>query len=348
MKVVVTGATGNVGTSVIEALSKAGHDTIAIARRRPDEWRPDGVSWSQLDVARDALVPVMSDVDAVIHLAWRFHPTRRPAETWHDNVLGTIRVLESAAEAGVEAVVVASSIGAYSPARTNAPVSEEWPTHALPAAAYGLQKSYVERVLDTFEARHPEIRVVRLRPAFVFKRPAAPEQRRIFAGPFVPGWLMARGRLPMIPVPRGLRFQAVHADDLASAYVAAIERPVGGAFNIAAEPVLTSAEVAELFGARTIELPERVVRAALAGAFHLRLAPAEPGLFDLFSSLPTMDTTKARRELGWAPARSAVDAVAELLSGLSEPSGGPTPPLDLHAGGPLRVNEVLTGVGQRE
>jgi hypothetical protein len=69
-------------------------------------------------------------------------------------------------------------------------VDETWPTHSLPSAGYGREKAYVERVLDAFEARHPDTRVVRLRPAFIFQRSAATEQRRIFAGPFLPNPLL--------------------------------------------------------------------------------------------------------------------------------------------------------------
>ena len=220
---------------------------------------------------------VMSGADAVVHLAWQFHPTRRPVETWRANVIGTERVLDAAVAAGIGAVVVASSIGTYSPGGDYR-VDEDWPTDAIPTAAYGTQKSYVERMLDAFELRHPAIRVVRIRPAFVFKRESSPEQRRIFAGPLLPGWLLAHGRLPLIPLPTGLRLQVVHSDDVAAAFAAAVELQVTGAFNIAAEPVLHAADVGELLGARPVELAPRLVRAALAAAFHLRLAPAEPGL----------------------------------------------------------------------
>jgi UDP-glucose 4-epimerase len=159
------------------------------------------------DVCRDDLVSVFRGADAVVHLAWRFHLTRHPRETWRDNVLGSERTLQAATEARVPVLVYASSVGAYSPGphttgQPDEPVDESWPTHALPTAAYGRQKSYVERLLDLFELRY-DMRIVRLRSAFVFQRIAAPEQRRIFAGPFVPGRLL--GKLPVLPVPRGLR-----------------------------------------------------------------------------------------------------------------------------------------------
>ena len=80
------------------------------------------------------------------------------------------------------ALVYASSVGAYSPGPKDRAVDEGWPTHGWPGASYTREKAYLERVLDAFEARHPGVRVVRMRPGFIFKRESAHEQRRIFGG----------------------------------------------------------------------------------------------------------------------------------------------------------------------
>jgi UDP-glucose 4-epimerase len=60
-----------------------------------------------------------------------------------------------------------------------------------------------------------------------------------------------------------------------------------------------------------------------------------------------MDTRRAREELGWTPRRDALSALHELLAGMREPAGLDTPPLRPRAGGPLRVRELLTGLGRR-
>ena len=64
-------------------------------------------------------------------------------------------------------------------------------------------------------------------------------------------------------------------------------------------------------------------------------------------SVPVMDTTRIRRELGWAPRHDADAALLELLEGMRDGAGAPTPPLDPGTGGPLRLRELLTGVGGR-
>ncbi|WP_372482373.1 NAD-dependent epimerase/dehydratase family protein [Streptomyces bambusae] len=337
MKTVVVGATGNAGTSLVRRLAAEPEVTevLGLARRLPD-WRPPGVRWAAADVqpGATALEAHFEGAGAVVHLAWKFQPARDPVATWRTNVLGSLRVFEAAAAAGVPVLVHASSVGAYAPGPPDGrPVDETWPTHGWPGAAYTREKAYLERCLDAFEAAHPEIRVVRMRPAFLFKEVAAAEQRRIFAGPLLPGRLVRPGLVPAVPDLPGLRFQALHTDDAAAAYAAAVLRPVRGAFNLAADPVVDTGTLARLLHARPLRLPQGAVRAALAAAWHLRLVPADPCLYDAVLRLPLLDTARARDELGWRPRHTATEALAAFLRGLRDGAGLPTPPLHPDATG---------------
>jgi UDP-glucose 4-epimerase len=351
MRVILTGATGNVGQAVVAALLQE-HEVervVGIARRAPEHatepYDDPRFEWYTADVAFDDLDDTLRGADAIIHLAWRFQPTRDRVATWRTNVIGTTRILTSAARCGVGTVLYASSVGAYSPVATrpfagalgepldppDQPVDESWPTAALPVAGYGIEKSYLERWLDAFEERHGEnVRVVRTRSAFVFQKEAAREQLRIFGGPLAPGRLVGSRFVPLLPLPAGLRFQTVHAEDVATAFVAALLRPVRGAFNLAADPIIDPTTMGKVFGARPIEIAPRVVRTALATAFGLRLVPVEPGLLELFMTLPVMDAGRARRELDWTPRHSAIDALSELRAGLRQTSRPSTPALTGH------------------
>ncbi|WP_214370998.1 NAD-dependent epimerase/dehydratase family protein [Pseudonocardia sp. H11422] len=348
MRVVVVGATGNVGTSVVQALRAEPEVTsvLGLARRRPG-WQPDGVEWATAHIASDDLVPHLRGADVVVHLAWLFQPTHDPVLTWRVNALGGIRVFRAVVEAGVPALVYASSVGAYSPGPQDRAVDEGWPTHGWPTAAYTREKAYLERVLDAVEAEHPDLRVVRMRPGFIFKREAATGQRRLFAGPLLPTRLVRPGLLPVVPNLPGLRFQALHSLDAADAFRLAALRPVRGAFNLAADPVLDAGELARLLRARTVRVPTRAVRTALAVAWRTHLLPASPQLFDAVLRLPIMDVRRAREELGWQPRHSALDAVGAFLEGLRDGAGFDTPPLAPDTGGPLRMQEFRTGVGAR-
>lgn len=348
MRVVVVGATGNIGTAVVDALRGEPEvdSIVGVARRGPGEL-PPGVEFHRADIRTDDLVAAFRGADAVVHLAWLFQPTHRPADTWDNNVIGAERVLAAALAAGVRTLVCASSVAAYSPARDDEPVRETWPTDGWPLAAYPREKAYVERVLDAFERAHLEMRVVRMRPSFVFQRSSASQQRRLFAGPLVPNALVRPG-LPILPVPKGLRFQAVHSADAGRAFAHAVVLPVRGAFNLAAPPVLDRDRLAELFGARPVDVPAGLVRGALSVGWRLRLVPATPGLFDTVLRLPILDTTRAHDELNWTPRHSAVEALREMLTGLHDGAGGATPPLAADAGGPWRVREFASGVGGRD
>lgn len=350
MRVAVTGATGNVGTSVLAALcdEPTVEEIVGVARRRPP-LPVAKVRWVSADVATDDLVPAFADVDVVIHLAWLIQPSRDPQVTWATNVIGSSRVFQAAADAGVRAIVYASSVGAYSPGPKDRPVDESWPTNGVATSTYSREKAYVERILDAFEMRNPEIRVARLRPGFVFKRAAASGIRRLFAGPFLPTPLLRPELIPLIPrVPR-LRFQAVHSLDVGEAFrLAATRAEARGAFNVAAEPPLGSDELAGLFHARTVPVPGGVLRTLATFAWWCRLVPTEPGMVDLLFGLPLMDITRARDELGWRPTRSAGDALLELLGGMRDGTGADTPPLQSGQGAAGRLSELTTGVGAKD
>jgi nucleoside-diphosphate-sugar epimerase len=347
MRVVILGASGNLGTSLVQALAADDQITsvLALARRLPS-WQADKTEWAAVDMAEDDLVPHFRNADAVVHLAWLFQPTHDPIETWRTNVLGSIRVFEAVAAAEVPALVYASSVGAYSPAPFDRPVDESWPTHGWPGAAYCREKAYMERFLDAYERAHLSIRLVRMRTGFIFKRQSATEQRRLFAGPLVPHPLVRPELLPVLPDPSGLRFQALHAADAADAYRLALTKQVRGAFNVAADPVLDVTTMAPLLGAKPVRIPAWSVHALLAVGWRLHLTPASPDLFDAVLRIPIMDTTRARAELGWAPRHTALEAIAEFLEGLRAGAGMETPPLAPDTGRG-RLREFVTGVGRR-
>ncbi|MFD7069632.1 NAD-dependent epimerase/dehydratase family protein [Streptomyces sp. NPDC059913] len=333
LRVVVTGATGNVGTSVVESLAAdpGVAEVVGLARRLPSISVPK-VRWAAVDLSREdspaALDGLLTGADAVVHLAWRFQPTHDPVVTWRSNVLGSVRVFDAVARAGVRTLVHASSVGAYSPGpKSVRGVDENWPTHGWPDAAYCREKSYLERVLDSFELRRPDVRVVRMRPGFLFKEQSASEQRRIFAGRHLPGVLLQPDLLPFVPDLPGLRFQVLHTDDAARAYRAAVLTDVHGPFNLAAEPVLGPRELADLLGARVVRVPPAVVRTVLSAAWHGRAVPASPHLFDAVLRLPVLDCSRAHEVLGWRPTRSAQEALSEFLHGVRTGSGLDTPPL---------------------
>jgi UDP-glucose 4-epimerase len=349
MRVVVIGASGNVGTSVLAALGEepAVAEVLGVARRLPGLDLPK-VRWQGADITRDDLVPLFRGADAVIHLAWAIQPSRDEAAMERINVYGSRRVFDAVAEAGVGSVVYASSVGAYSPGPKDRRVDESWPVDGIPTSCYSRHKAAVERLLDVFEAESPQVRVVRMRPGLIFKSEAASEIRRLFIGPLLPGFAVRPSWIPVVPRVARLHFQAVHSLDIGQAFRQAVVRDVRGPFNLAAEPTIGPDELASLLGARQLGISPRLLRAAADISWRLRLQPSPAGWIDLALGVPLMDTSRAVAELGWNPTTSSLDALADLLGGLRAGEGFPTPPLEPAAGGPARIRELATGVGGRQ
>jgi ferritin-like metal-binding protein YciE/nucleoside-diphosphate-sugar epimerase len=348
MKVVVTGATGNVGTSTIQALSESQEidEIVGLARREPT-WAPPKTRWVEADVLTADLDSAFAGADAVIHLAWAIQPSRDAVTLERINVEGSRRVFEGVAMAGVPKLVHASSVGAYSRGPKDREVEESWPTEGTQTSFYSRHKVAVERELDRFENDNPETRVVRLRPALIFKDEAATEIRRLFVGPFLPNFLLRLKFVPALPRVDRLRFQAVHSEDVGRAYLRAVLADVEGAFNIAAEPPLSPEEMAERIGVRSFPVPARVVRRLADWSWKMRLQPTPPGWLDMALNVPLMSSDRAREELGWEPRHTGIEALEELLEGMREGHGAKTPPLQADSAG-SRLDDLKTGVGARQ
>ncbi|MDQ4071779.1 MAG: NAD-dependent epimerase/dehydratase family protein [Actinomycetota bacterium] len=347
MRVVITGATGNTGTSLLGALGDAPEveSILGLARRRPEADFAK-TTFAVADVAEDDLVPHFRGADVVVHLAWLIQPSRDLRITRRANVDGSRRVFRAVGEAGVPALVYASSVGAYSPGPKDRRVDESWPTDGIPSSFYSRQKSEVERLLDRFERDFPDTRTARLRPGLIFKDAAAPGIRRLFAGPLVPTSLLRPSLIPVVPDTENLRFQAVHSLDIGRAYALAVTSDAHGAFNIAAEPVLDPPELGRLLGARPVPVPPAVLRGAAKLSWKAGLQPTPPGWVDMALEVPLMATSRARAELGWEPQHSGGDALLELIEGMRASAGAETPVLSPRTGGLLRVREFLTGIGR--
>ncbi|GAA1994552.1 NAD-dependent epimerase/dehydratase family protein [Isoptericola halotolerans] len=198
MRVVVIGATGNVGMSVLRALAAepAVTSVVGVARRVP---RTDGSStvtppfdtaeWVRADLADDVTVAERLDVavagaDAVVHLVWAIQPARKPDVLHHINVDGTRAVVDAVVRQRVPHLLFMSASGVYSPGPADgSPVDEDWPTGGVPGSPYALDKAEVEHLLDDVEDAEPWLTVTRMRPAIMLQREAGAEIGRYFLGP---------------------------------------------------------------------------------------------------------------------------------------------------------------------
>jgi nucleoside-diphosphate-sugar epimerase len=329
MRIAVTGASGNVGTALVRSLLGHGHDVVAIARRPPDEESPYATAqWHALDVtAGDAgprLTAAFQGADAVVHLVWGFQPTHDVGYLQRLDIGGTQAVVAAVLAAGVPQLVHQSSLGVYSPAPPDdRPVDESWARHGIATSPYSRHKVAAERLLDEIEADHPSLTVTRTRPSLIAQRSAASGLLRYAVPALVPAGVFKR--VPILPLDGRLRLQFVHADDVATAIRLAVEQRAAGAFNLAADGVIRVEDLARALGARHLPVPLSMLRRAVDLSWRAHLQQVDVGWLDMGYSVPLLDSTRARVELGWSPQLTGQQVLVEALGGMREAAHDDTP-----------------------
>lgn len=302
----VTGAAGFVGRRLVEALSSGGTEVVALDRGDPPGPFP-GVRPVRADICdRGALADAFAGAESVFHLA-ALLPQRHasPEDMRRVNVEGTVAVVEEAQRAGVARLVHLSSSEVYG-VPSVLPCPEDGPL--APIGEYGRNKVAAETV-----ARDAGLPAVVLRPPTI----VGPGMREpLFEILFRNA---ARG-LPLVLAGGGRnRLQMVSVDDVVEACVlaATVEEAAGEVVNIGYDPVLTLAETAwelkALLGLRSriVSVPRLLAVPLVRLAARLPRFPLEADHAPLALEDYYLDTSRARRILGWEPRKSPVVALAE-------------------------------------
>jgi nucleoside-diphosphate-sugar epimerase len=326
LTVAVTGPTGTFGFGLIPLLEidRRISKVVGIAR---SEFDPAEHGWNKMEYrqgdVRDpaALEDAFRGADVVIHLAFMITGNASRETIRAINVEGTLNAYRAAAAAGANRFVYASSVAAYGFHSDN-PVgmTEEWPIRPAARLFYAQEKAEIEHLLAEESAAHPKLDLYLLRPPIV----VGPHT---VGGKELPGPLAAMGTRLMqllnalpIPLPAiapNLPVQLIHEEDVGRAFLrCAVGAGPPGAYNIAADGVLTGAEVAREFGLAPFPIPGRVVQAAAGAVSSLPAVPFAPPAADWVeaASHPAiMDVTKAHRELGWSARYTALEALQDTL-----------------------------------
>lgn len=321
LSVAVTGPTGTFGSSLIPLLEAddAVERVVGVAR---SDFDPASRGWTKMtyrrgDVRRpEDLRAAFEDVDVVVHLAFLIVGSSE-SETRAINVEGTLNTFRAAVECGVRRFVYASSVAAYGFHPDN-PVGIEgdWPTRPADRLFYAQEKAELEQLLEAEAAGAPEVELYLLRPPIVLGPDA------LGGKVAVPAWLRSIAdrlpmRLPPVPIPApDLPIQVIHQDDVASALLRCIlGAGPPGAYNIAADEILTLPDIVRLLGGIPVPLPAGPAHATARAAAKLPGLPQPAQWVEALAHPAVMDTTKARTELGWTPRISARDALLETLRG---------------------------------
>ena len=234
MRVAVTGASGLIGSALVPALREASHEVLSLVRRTPtsaDEarWDPD---------ARTIDVDALQGIDAIVHLAgenigqrWTETSRRRILDS---RVRGTRLVAETAAALDPQpALLAASAMGFYGQQ------GDQQFTESSPRG-----QGFLADVVDAWEqaaevAREAGVRVAQFRQGLVLSKDGGALGRMLLPFRLGVGGRIGGGRQ---------WWSWVAIDDLAAAYLFALERPLDGVYNLAAPGVVRNADFVDALG----------------------------------------------------------------------------------------------------
>jgi UDP-glucose 4-epimerase len=118
---------------------------------------------------------------------------------------------------------------------------------------------------------------------------------------------------PVIPDP-GVRFQLVHEDDVASAFVAGVlGRGEPGPYNLAGNGTLTARDLAHALGWYSVPIPEVAVEAFAEVATRVPGVPELANWLEAVRKPVLMKTDRARKLLGWKPGHTSRRTLKELV-----------------------------------
>ena len=324
LTVAVTGPTGTFGFGLLPLLQA--DDRVArivgIARRPFD---PAGFGWTKLEYrsgdVRDpaALLDAFAGADVVVHLAFLITGAASAEVIRAVNVDGTLNAFRAAAEAGARRFVYASSVAAYGFHPDN-PVgmTEDWPVRPAARLFYAQEKAELERLLHAEANRAAGPALYLLRPPLVLG-PHAVGAKDLLPGPLAPLGRRLAGRIGRFPVPLPalvpvMPLQVVHEEDLGRALLlCVVAAGPPGAYNIAGDRILTTVDVAREFGLIPLPLPGGPARFAARAVAALPFLPPAAQWVEAASHPAIMDTTRAKRELGWGPRYTALEALRDTL-----------------------------------
>jgi nucleoside-diphosphate-sugar epimerase len=324
LSVAVTGPTGTFGFGLIPLLQADDRvaQVVGIARHPFD---PAAHGWAKMRYRRGdvrdpgALRDAFRHADVVVHLAFLVTGTASREEIRSINIEGTLNVFRAAAAAGARRFVYASSVAAYGFHPDN-PIgmTENWPVRPAGRLFYAREKAELEHLLRSEAGRCAGPALYLLRPSIVLG-PHAVGAKGLLPGPLAPlARLVARPiwwlPLPLPVLVPALPLQLVHEEDMGRALLqCVVAAGPPGAYNIAADGIVTGADLIRALGLLPVPLPAAPAQAAARAVAALPFLPPAAQWVEAASHPAIMDTTRARQELHWAPRFTALEALQDTV-----------------------------------
>lgn len=274
------------------------------------------VSFVRADIRNPVIAKVIAreDVDTVVHMSVIATPGstggRGPMKEL--NVIGTMQLLAACQKApSVRTLVVKSTTTVYgASSRDPAMFTEDMEPRRPPRSGYAKDVAEIEGYVRGMARRRPDARVTLLRCANV-------------VGPHVQSPITSYFRLPVIPVVLGhdARLQFLHESDLMAVLHHAVDTDVPGTFNVAGDGLLLLSQAVRRLQRPMVPMPGFAVGGLGSVLRSARAADFSPEQLAFLTYGRGVDTTRMRSELGFSPAYSTPEALADFGAGLA-PTGG--------------------------
>lgn len=307
LRVAVTGARGDLGRLVLPRLLEDDGIEAVLALDVAKPADHPRLQFHHVDLTRHDADREVADaigdepVDALYHLAFVSGRASVGGIAHELEVMGTMRILETAERGLVRRVILPSLTAVYGPSPEHpALIREEAPLRGSRSRMVS-DKVEVETLVHRFRARRPQLPVIVLRLAPMVGPGLDNPATRFLSKAVVPTLL---GFDPL--------WQALHVEDAAEAFHLALRADTNGPFNIASEGVLPLSAMVRLAGGRVLPLPGPLARGTLRALNSYGGVGVPSSLLDFMHYPWVADPNRARQALGFVPRHHARDAVASL------------------------------------
>jgi len=312
--VLVTGASGLVGTKVLQAIGRRRETFGAVValdvRSPPGDRRIDGADYVAGDIRDPAIGDLLQsrNIDTVVHLAAIVAPGKNssPELEYQVDVLGTENILKACSAHAIVQFVGLSSGAAYGYHADNpVPLRETDALRGNDSFTYSKHKRLVEEMLTRFRKLAPGVRQLIFRPGTILGAGARSPVSAIFEGRFVIGVVGADSPFVMI-----------WDEDVAAAIVKGVLERREGIYNLAGDGVLTLREIAKRAGKPYLPLPADLLKAALWILKKAGLSARGPEGVDFLRYRPVLANDRLKAEFGFVPEKTSAEVFAYYLGAM--------------------------------
>jgi len=310
MKVAITGISSFLASELVPLIESDNDITeiLGLDIIEPKFFSPK-IKFIKRDVRDKKIFEDLKGYDAIIHLAFIVSPISNRREMYSINLGGSKNVFNCAIKAGVKKIIHASSVAAYGAFPENPiPITEEHPIRLMNKHFYYNEtKYYVEKYLNELSKNNPDVTITLIRPS-------------IFLGPNINNFFRTYFLGKRIyTFSSEVLVQLAWIDDVAEAFYLVLKKDVSGVFNIGADNPISSREIAEKLGISCVKIPYHFGLLLINALYKLHLLKTlTPGWIRATRYPIIVDSSKAKRVLGWTPKYDTYGSVKALYDAFKE------------------------------